>query len=345
MQYLEQVFNKLPLPTSAAGPSTGLDAHNFQLVLPQSSSSGFQDHYLFLTQKLRRAVEIACTTLLLHSQLGLYHRNRLFYGSEAPPLKIHIGIHQETPYRIRGSFSAPKPPNPKPLLVPFEVAKLLLNVYIKNILPRYPCYLESELKQHFDAVYLEQDSEQECGPLLEMSRFIVVMVLAISSLTSKAHDFRKVASLSESLHRDALRHSQFLRRSNTSTLRCFLLLIQFALLLPHTSNLWYMTGEAMRMAIALGLHQEPVEPLEIELVDLRRRTFWTVSRRILFTEMSTNLLRHTSSKELFALPLDVPSPSVTSISRLPFPPNTKTATLPQMVQFSIKLISARGRNF
>ncbi|KAH6673871.1 fungal-specific transcription factor domain-containing protein [Halenospora varia] len=275
VQYLEQVFNKLPLPTSAAGPSTGLDAHNFQLVLPQSSTSGFQDHYLFLTQKLRRAVEIACTTLLLHSQLGLYHRNRLFYGSEAPPLKIHIGIHQETPYRIRGSFSASKPPNPKPLLVPFEVAKLLLNVYIKNILPRYPCYLESELKQHFDAVYLEQDSEQECGPLLEMSRFIVVMVLAISSLTSKAHDFRKVASLSESLHRDALRHSQFLRRSNTSTLRCFLLLIQFALLLPHTSNLWYMTGEAMRMAIALGLHQEPVEPLEIELVDLRRRTFWT----------------------------------------------------------------------
>lgn len=204
------------------------------------------------------------------------NRNRLFYGSEPPPLKIHIGILQERPYQIRGSFSASKSRISDLLLVPFEVAKLLLNVYIENILPRYPCFLASELKQHFDAVYSKQDSEQEHNPPPEMSRFIVSMILAISSLTSKAHDFRKVATLSESLHRDALRHSQFLRRSNTSTLRCFLLLIQFALLLPHTSNLWYMTGEAMRMAIALGLHQEQVELLEPHEADFRRTIFWTV---------------------------------------------------------------------
>lgn len=252
--------------------------HHFQLESPQNASTaGFQDHYSLIIESTKRAVASLCTTSLLQGQLGLYHRNRLFYGSEPPPLKIHIGTHQDEPYRITGGLSTPRAPNLDLLLVPADVAALLLDVYIENILPRYPCFLESELKQHFDAVYSAPSFGQENGPSSETSRFLVVMVLAISTLTSKAHPFRKVASLSEALHRDALRHSQFLRQSNINTLRCLLLLIQFSLLLPHTGNLWYMTGEAMRIAIALGLHQEPVEPLDFRLLDLRRTIFWTVS--------------------------------------------------------------------
>lgn len=141
--------------------------------------------------------------------------------------------------------------------------------------------MDWELKKHFNDVYPEDDTVQDRDEPSEMSRFIIDILLAISCLTSKAHDFRKIASLSKSLHRDALRYSQFLRHSNISSLRCFLLLIQLAILIPHVSNLWYLTGEAMRMAIELGLHQESTEPLQYEVLDLRRRIFWTASFGIL----------------------------------------------------------------
>ncbi len=281
-QYLEELLKKLDSsratgPESPAAAAAGRGDLHIQLEsLYYTSVTVSQNSYSLIIESTKCALASLCTTSLLQNQLGLYHRNRLFYGSEPPPLKIHIGNRQDEPYRITGGLSTPRAPNIDLLLVPAEVAALLLNVYIENILPRYPCFLEAELKQHFEAVYSAPSFGQESGPPSETNRFVVVMVLAISTLTSKAHPFRKVASLSEALHRDALRHSQFLRQSNIHTLRCLLLLIQFALLLPHTGNLWYMTGEAMRIAIALGLHQEPVEPLDFRLLDLRRTIFWTV---------------------------------------------------------------------
>ncbi|KAG9234312.1 fungal-specific transcription factor domain-containing protein [Amylocarpus encephaloides] len=278
VQYLEQVLGQL----IQARPNTPRASTTRTLLNQEASlqsthfrTSNPQGDYPFVIHSIRRAVTSILNYSLLRGQPGMYHRNRLFYGSEAPPLKVNTGVHQEKPYYVRGIFSPPLPLEPDPLLVPFEVAKLLLDVFIERILPRYPCYMEWELIRHFDSVYPKINWENGQSPPSDMSRFIVDMVLAISALTSKAHDFRKIASLSESLHRDALRHYHILRHSNIDTLRCFLLLIQHALLLPHAANLWYMTGEATRMAIALGLHQETAEPIQFDMADLRRRIFWT----------------------------------------------------------------------
>lgn len=133
--------------------------------------------------------------------------------------------------------------------------------------------METDLDQHFDLFY--GDNAQPSNTTI----FIVTLILAIGSLTSKRHEFRKIAALTEALHADAMRHIDFLGESSLTSLQCLLLLIQCALLLPHTANLWYLSGEAMRMAISLGLHQEPdgsifIHPSSIEL---HRRVFWVVS--------------------------------------------------------------------
>lgn len=275
-RYLEQLHAELINPSSQGHPlsvpfQTQRSKRNAQL--PPSQNTEQLSSYV--VQRGILALRCRYTTSLLRGHPTLHHRNRLFYGSERPPLKIYVGIHQEDPYQIPHFLFTSAAPNSGPLKVPAHVARLLLNVYIEDILPRYPCFRETDLRNHFDAVYQDRDSE-ECKPS-ESSRFIVAMVLAISSMTSKAHDFHKVALLSQSLHRDALRHSHFLRKSGIRTLQGFFLLIQLALLLPHTGNLWYMTGEAMRMAIGLGLHVARSQSDDIQLDDLRRRLFWTVN--------------------------------------------------------------------
>jgi hypothetical protein len=54
-----------------------------------------------------------------------------------------------------------------------------------------------------------------------------------------------------------------------------LLLVQHALLNPQSGSLYNLAGDAMKIAIALGLHQEPV-CVDINECDLRRSLFWAV---------------------------------------------------------------------
>jgi hypothetical protein len=156
------------------------------------------------------------------------------------------------------------------------VARRLFDNYKVNILPRFPCFPEDDLSKRFNLFYDPLDFGKETS---DETAFIVTLVLAISSLTSKRQDFRRVAALSESLHADAIRHKSFIQHSSLMTLRCLLLLIQLALLLPHTSNLWYLSGEAVRMAISLGLHEEPGNATDQDPTHLeqRRALFWLVS--------------------------------------------------------------------
>ncbi|KAH8889048.1 hypothetical protein GQ53DRAFT_808030 [Thozetella sp. PMI_491] len=226
------------------------------------------------------AMGSVCTSSLLQPDLGIYYEGKLFYTSERPPLKIPVrGIYNEEPPRKASKGSEFRLPDMGALKIPFKVATALFNNYISNVLPRYPCFLESDLLEHFNQFYKDGNPESVSS---DITWFIISMVLAISSLTSKAHDFRKVSSLGESLQRDALRRSSFLGSSNMRSLQCFLLLIQMALLLPYAANLWYMSGEAMRMAIALGLHQEVDGNPEIDSVEvnLRRSVFWTMQSEI-----------------------------------------------------------------
>ncbi|KAL3299051.1 Fungal Zn2-Cys6 binuclear cluster domain-containing protein [Colletotrichum asianum] len=148
-----------------------------------------------------------------------------------------------------------------------------------DILPRFPCFEEDEIGKYFNLFYEQEQSKTNNANLPDTAEFVVPMVLAICSLASMNSDFEKVAALSEALQSDALRHAErILQRASIQSLRCLLLIIQLALLLPHTANLWHSTGEAMRIAVSLGLHQEPNDRImrDHKLCEERRKLFWVV---------------------------------------------------------------------
>ncbi|KAK7413363.1 hypothetical protein QQX98_007740 [Neonectria punicea] len=214
------------------------------------------------------------TTDLFHSHVVLQHGSKLFYPSERPPLKIPVrGVYYDTHARTAGQEYGTQFSHFNARKMPLDVASRLFDNYKDNILPRFPCFMEAELSDQFRQFYHESGDDDLPS---STTSFVVTIILAISSLSSKRHDFRKVAALSESLHADAMWRIEFLRGASILSLQCLLLLIQLALLLPHTGNLWYLSGEAMRMAISLGLHQEPETTIMSGPVhgEIRRRLFW-----------------------------------------------------------------------
>lgn len=213
---------------------------------------------------------------MLKDQVKLLHEAKLFYPSERPPLKIPVlGVYYDIRPRPAGRAYSAQFSHFHTLKIPVHVAKRLFSTYRDDILPQFPCFVEDDLAGYFQHFYSERPSALD-NP--SHSDFIVPMVLAISCLASNSHDFPKVAALSESLHRDAMRHIALIRHSSIQALQCITLLIQHALLLPYSANLWYLAGEAMRMAVSLGLHQEPHSTIVADPTDaeLRRRLFWVV---------------------------------------------------------------------
>lgn len=238
-----------------------------------------------------RATTPACLT----TPGPLQHRAKLFYSCERQPLKIPVrGIYHDAPGRPRsaGAQYAAQFATFHALKTPPQVARRLLDNYVENILPRLPFWEGPELRELFARFYERRPSNAQPPPTGEntdadadaenalLPGFVGPMILAISSLTSRSQDFQKVAALSESLQKDAMRHADdLLKTTSLTALRCILMLVQLALLLPYSSNQWYLTGEAMRMAVSLGLHEEP----ELAVVggpaqaEQRRKLFWAVS--------------------------------------------------------------------
>lgn len=161
--------------------------------------------------------------------------------------------------------------------LPEEVADKLMAVYVDRILPQYPLFLKHEMCDMFQRF-------KAPGRLLVTpdEQFTVSMILAIAVLSSRAKEYQKLVSVAESLRRDAFSCLDFGRSVNKATMNTIqhlVLLAQYGSLLPSSTNLWQVCGDAMRIALELGLHQEvPAESGMDEADTLsRKRIFWTVS--------------------------------------------------------------------
>lgn len=159
--------------------------------------------------------------------------------------------------------------------IPSPVAEVLFGVYLDKILPQYPIFNAEDLREICHNVYQDERSPSQCK---HCDIFIILMILAISTMTSGTPDYRKPASLAESLHQSASRYTDWLAATSIRSLQCIMLLIQLGYLLPHTGNLIHLVSEAMRMATELGLHMEPAENLRLAPKDanFRRGLFWLV---------------------------------------------------------------------
>jgi hypothetical protein len=231
----------------------------------------------FLCQVAAPSIGSLNISPVIHNSPDVHYHARLFYSSERPPLKIPInGVYLEEPPRMASRGAKFRSQQSAARAIPSRVATRLFENYCKNVLPIYPCFSESDLYnqlQSFYAVDSVPDSED-----MDDSCFIVSMILAISSLNTRSTDHRRVASLTEALQRDALKHATSLGSTTLRSLQCLTLLIQMALWVPYTANLWYLSGEMMRMAIALGLHQEngSASVLDSQEQKFRQELFWTV---------------------------------------------------------------------
>ena len=267
VSYLESRLAQVghdPAPIGQHQPDDDyIQSENGQRVLLQAASASFG----FMR-----------TARVLQNDSGIHYHARLFYSSERPPLKIPVnGIYIEEPPRMASQGKVFRHHQLTARAIPSWVAAKLFDNYRRNVLPMYPCFSDSDLSVHFKNFY--SDSRNGESQESDISCFIVSMVLAISSLSSKANEFRRVVSLSEALQRDALSHASFLAYTSIRSLQCFALMIQMALCLPYSANLWYMSGEVMRMVIALGLHQETHQPSSE--ARFRQQLFWAVRNTVL----------------------------------------------------------------
>lgn len=221
------------------------------------------------------------------TDINLPYHERLFYPSERPPLKIPVsGIYHDIIPRTAGALCSAQFSRFDSTKIPTDVARRLFENYRDDILPRFPCFLEETLPTLFSQFCQNQETnhvgDSSDGKLSDnetivAQKFIVPMILAISSLTSKGPNFSMIAGLGEALLVEAMHHANTIF-SNTSllSLQCMFLLIQLGLMLPYSANLWFLTGEAMRIAVALGLHIEPDPEMvpDPKQAELRRRVFW-----------------------------------------------------------------------
>lgn len=150
----------------------------------------------------------------------------------------------------------------------------LLQHYFDNIYIQLPFFVETSFWTSVDAVY--QAGGRFAKPF---DKWILHMVLATASASLSL-------KIGDTSHRRALSHismamnqaEDVIRPGTIAGIQSILLLAQYSLFDPQHFRSWYLVGMAVRVAVDLGLHQDP--PLDVqsasEQLDLRRRVFHCV---------------------------------------------------------------------
>ncbi|KAH7000908.1 fungal-specific transcription factor domain-containing protein [Ilyonectria destructans] len=204
------------------------------------------------------------------SRYPLPYCRAFFLSAELP---FPLAFQEQRPMNVPSSHGGGHPTQ-----LPEEVAEKLMAVYIGQILPQYPLFLKDDISDMFERFKMSGGSLET---VTADEQFIISMIMAIAALSSGARDYRKLVSVAESLRRDAFTHLDFGLSSNnatTTTIQQLLLLAQYGYLFPSSTNLWQVVGDAARIALELGLHQEtPVASgIDQRAADFRKRLYWTL---------------------------------------------------------------------
>lgn len=170
-------------------------------------------------------------------------------------------------YPVISNVAAPDLPNR-------GLAKVLVDLYIVKVQPMYPALHEPTLEADIEAVY---NDNMQSTPY---QNFVARMVISISLQKMDT----QYAGLADSFYLAALQYLEpCVRPMDLRTLQCFALMAEYSLLTPTRTAIYYVVGIAVRLAQALGLHEEKTitrgrdgeraDPLEI---DMRRRLFWCI---------------------------------------------------------------------
>jgi hypothetical protein len=164
------------------------------------------------------------------------------------------------------------PPSPTPNSLPARhEATPLLQHYFDNIFVQLPFFVETSFWTSVDAVYQSQGRFAK-----PFDHWMLRMVLAIASASVSYHNNDKSHQRALSLVAEALTYAgDVLRPGSITCIQAILLLAQYALVDPGRFRSWFLVGMAIRVAVDLGLHQDP--PAEVlsnsTRLDIRRRVF------------------------------------------------------------------------
>jgi hypothetical protein len=147
----------------------------------------------------------------------------------------------------------------------------LLQHYFDNVFVQLPFFVETSFWTSVDAVY--QSGGRFAKPF---DHWMLRMVLAIASASVSYHYNDRSHQRAWALVSDALTYAEeVLRPGSISGIQAILLLAQYSLVDPIRFRSWYLVGMAVKVAIDLGLHQDP--PAEVstnpDRLDIRRRVF------------------------------------------------------------------------
>ncbi|KAJ5136305.1 hypothetical protein N7448_004859 [Penicillium atrosanguineum] len=147
----------------------------------------------------------------------------------------------------------------------------LLQIYFDNVFVQLPFFVETSFWTSVDAVY--QSGGRFAKPF---DHWMLRMVLAIASASVSSQNNDKAHKRAWALVSEALAFAEdVLRPGSITCIQAILLLAQYALIDPGRFRSWHLVGMAVRVAVDLGLHQDP--PAEVlsnmDRLDLRRRVF------------------------------------------------------------------------
>jgi len=164
----------------------------------------------------------------------------------------------------------PPPPTPNALPARHE-ATPLLQYYFDNVFVQLPFFVETSFWTSVDTVY--QSGGRFAKPF---DHWMLRMVLAVASASVSYQNNDKSHQRALALVSEALTYAEdVLRPGSIPCIQAILLLAQYALVDPGRFRSWHLVGMAVRVAVDLGLHQDP--PAEVmsntNRLDLRRRVF------------------------------------------------------------------------
>lgn len=163
------------------------------------------------------------------------------------------------------------PPSSPNSLPPRHEATPLLQFYFDNVFAQLPFFVETNFWTSVDAVYQSQGRFAK-----PFDHWMLRMVLAIASAAVSYQTNDKSHQRALALVSEALTYAEdVLRPGSITGIQAILLLAQYALVDPTHFRSWYLVGMAVRVAVDLGLHQDP--PVEVlsnqSKLDIRRRVF------------------------------------------------------------------------
>ncbi|OQE43008.1 hypothetical protein PENCOP_c003G07041 [Penicillium coprophilum] len=227
--------------------------------------------------------EMSITSVSCESALGPTHRREVsdiddlvgdfgFLSVNATSRDFH-GITSNTSFaNLLLSVALVDSPPSSPYSLPARhEATPLLQHYFDNVFVQLPFFVETSFWTSVDAVY--QSGGRFAKPF---DHWILRMVLAIASASISYHNTDKSHQRAWALVSEALTYAEeVLRPGSISGIQAILLLAQYSLVDPVRFRSWYLVGMAVKVAVDLGLHQDP--PAEVstnpDRLDIRRRVF------------------------------------------------------------------------